>query len=606
MEVTVRLLGQPVLERDGRPRAGPRGRKAWALLAYLVLAPRPPSRRRLVSLLFADADDPLAALRWNLSQLRRVFGNAAAITGDPVVVCFGSDQLVDVQLLLSGRRHDSAELLRLGGELLEGIDLHVSSAFEAWLVAERQRLAAAAQATLYEAALDALVTSRPQQAADLASRAIELDPYDADCHTVLVRCLMAMGDVPGAERQAARCMETFRNELGRDAPPSVGRAAVAESERRIARGIVSSASARSYLDVGRASMSAGSVVIGLEQLRRAAEVARAAGDLPLTGTALVALAGGTIHGAGGRGAEAAELLHEGLALARSYGDEQTAATACLEMAFLEVQRGHGYRVASWLEEAEALELGEGELARVWGIRGMSSTDTADYPGALEALDRAIEHARHPGSSRQLAWSRAMVGRVHVLRGEPALASIVLDQSLEVLRELGWTAFLPWAASFRAEAALDIGDLNSAAELLDHAWVLATEARDHCWMATVGYGLARLSAAGGEHDAAIGWVEAGLRPTPWYLWPRARLLDVGCEVASAVRPELAAAWSQELSELATRGDMREHVVRVRLHRARLGQVDQLEAAYHDASVIDNPVLHDLLARAGGSRSPDSLT
>jgi len=36
---------------------GVRGRKAWALLACLLLADRPPSRRHLAELLFADADD---------------------------------------------------------------------------------------------------------------------------------------------------------------------------------------------------------------------------------------------------------------------------------------------------------------------------------------------------------------------------------------------------------------------------------------------------------------------------------------------------------------------------------------------------------------------
>src|SRR5512133_2725545 len=43
--LTIRLLGPPSIERDGRPAPPPRGRKAWALLAYLLLADRPPGRR---------------------------------------------------------------------------------------------------------------------------------------------------------------------------------------------------------------------------------------------------------------------------------------------------------------------------------------------------------------------------------------------------------------------------------------------------------------------------------------------------------------------------------------------------------------------------------
>ena len=38
MSLSIRLLGRPALHRDGQPAATPRGRKAWALLAYLALA----------------------------------------------------------------------------------------------------------------------------------------------------------------------------------------------------------------------------------------------------------------------------------------------------------------------------------------------------------------------------------------------------------------------------------------------------------------------------------------------------------------------------------------------------------------------------------------
>jgi hypothetical protein len=36
------------------------------------------SRKHLAGLLFEDAEDPLAALRWNLSELRRLLGTRAA------------------------------------------------------------------------------------------------------------------------------------------------------------------------------------------------------------------------------------------------------------------------------------------------------------------------------------------------------------------------------------------------------------------------------------------------------------------------------------------------------------------------------------------------
>src|SRR5664279_3692011 len=54
--LTIRLLGAPGIERDGLPLRSPRGRKSWALLAYLLLAERPPNRRYLAEMLFSDAD----------------------------------------------------------------------------------------------------------------------------------------------------------------------------------------------------------------------------------------------------------------------------------------------------------------------------------------------------------------------------------------------------------------------------------------------------------------------------------------------------------------------------------------------------------------------
>ncbi len=72
--VAVHLLGRPRIEVDGASGYRFRSRKSWALLAFLLLAERPPTRSRLASLLFAEADDPLRALRWCLAEVRRGLG----------------------------------------------------------------------------------------------------------------------------------------------------------------------------------------------------------------------------------------------------------------------------------------------------------------------------------------------------------------------------------------------------------------------------------------------------------------------------------------------------------------------------------------------------
>ena len=74
MTVVAQLLGPPLVTREGVVYAPPRGKKVWAVLAYLALAEQPPTRQVLASLLFPEAEDPANALRWNLSELRRLLG----------------------------------------------------------------------------------------------------------------------------------------------------------------------------------------------------------------------------------------------------------------------------------------------------------------------------------------------------------------------------------------------------------------------------------------------------------------------------------------------------------------------------------------------------
>ena len=112
--VRIRLLGPPAIERDGVPAPPPRGRKAWALLAYLLLAERPPGRRHLAELLFDEADDPLGALRWTLAELRRKLGAPELFGGDPVATTLGNGITADVHAL-TGELADPAGLLDLDG-----------------------------------------------------------------------------------------------------------------------------------------------------------------------------------------------------------------------------------------------------------------------------------------------------------------------------------------------------------------------------------------------------------------------------------------------------------------------------------------------------------
>jgi DNA-binding SARP family transcriptional activator len=97
--LVVRLLGRPQLERDGLLLVPPRGRKSWAVLAYVALAELPVSRERLSSLLFSDAADPQGALRWTLAELRRALVAADVLRGDPLRLGSPAGIAVDVLMV---------------------------------------------------------------------------------------------------------------------------------------------------------------------------------------------------------------------------------------------------------------------------------------------------------------------------------------------------------------------------------------------------------------------------------------------------------------------------------------------------------------------------
>ena len=211
--VTIRLLGVPAIQRDEQPLRQPRGRKAWVLLGYLLLAERPPSRRRVAEMLFGDANDPLRALRWTLAELRRSLGDAITFEGDPLICTKGVDVAVDVHTLVADQA-DPAELLGLEGELLEGLDLSSSPTLDSWLVVERHRLSAIREARLREAAVALLATGQARDAVAFAAATVASNPLEEGNHELLVRSLAMSGNRDAALREVAVADDILQRELG--------------------------------------------------------------------------------------------------------------------------------------------------------------------------------------------------------------------------------------------------------------------------------------------------------------------------------------------------------------------------------------------------------
>ncbi|WP_445155060.1 tetratricopeptide repeat protein [Arthrobacter sp. Hor0625] len=594
----IRLLGPPRIEppdaappgppgRDVAPLQ-PRGRKAWAVLAYLALNPAGVIRTRTAALLFPDAADPLGALRWNLSELRRALGGAA-IAGDPLRLDLRPGWRCDVSELASASVQD-LHPRRFEGQLLEGLDFADNPVFESWLADQRYRLETAVQSLLYDAALAALAAGTPSDAAALASQVLQRDPFHTDCAAVLVKALVALGQPGRAREQVTRFGELYRAELGLPLPEEVRRALSDPGAGADSGTPANAATVRSYLDAGAASLSAGAVDRGLAQLRLAVELSQRAGERRLLAESLVTLAGAVIHQAGGRGAEVADFLHRALSAEAPDGGSRTAAAAYRELGYLAVQRGVPDRAAAWLTKAMRAATGfPDEQSRILAIQGMLASDTARYGEAAAALAESVRLAGDAGNRRQQAFGEALLGRVHLIRGELDLAAACLDRALDGVAAEHWTAFEPFVAGLRGETYLAEGKFEQAAALIDRSWVMAELAGDHCYMALAAGAQARLFLARGDLAAAEHWVGRGLAPSPWYLWYSARLLDVATEVALAAGSPQAAEFADRLAALAGRSGMREFAVRAQSHRASLGDAAAAESARWLAKEIDNPVL-----------------
>jgi DNA-binding SARP family transcriptional activator len=587
--LTIRLLGAPAIERDGRPTRPPRGRKAWALLAYTVLSDRPPSRRQLAELLFADADDPLGALRWTLAELRRALGVPGALAGDPVVAALDGAE-VDV---LAGEPLPDAE-----GDLLDGVHLPACLEFESWLLVARHRVAAAVEARLREEAVALLAGGRAGAAIRYASRAVARQPLDEGNHELLVRCLAAAGDEAAALRQVAICEDLFRRELGAKPSPAVRDAARLGVGSAAGAPLRGRAAAVSQLEAGRAAIVAGAADAGIQCLRRAATEAARCRDTALQARALAALGSALVHAVRGRDNEGAVVLREAVEVAARSGERATAVTARRELGFVEVQAGRRGTADAWLAQAQELAETDAELAAVLAIRGMSASDAANYPVALAQLGESVELARSCGDQRQEAWSAGVLARSHLLRDDRSQAAAALARSLELVHQQRWMAFLPWPQTLRAELDLRGGDLDGAADGLEQAWALACQLGDPCWEGMAGRGLALLHAGRGDPASAGAWLDEAAqrcnRVPDRYQWVHGHVLDAAAAAALArgdhdrARRLVDALWS-----LAACCDLRELVVRAHVHRYRLGDGAALNAARLLAANIDNPALSPLL-------------
>ena len=592
----IRLLGRPTVERPGDEPYRLRSRKSWALLAYLLLADTPPSRSQLAGMLFAEADDPLRALRWSLAEIRRCLGEDSSLDGDPVLLRLPPETVVDVDVLSHRTWTDAVEVVGLDRELLDGIAIQAAPAFESWLLSERRRLAAAAEAILHEAALGLLAQGAHDRARGFAVRAAAMSPLDENHQALLIRLYRLAGDDAAAEQQYAAWTHLLDTELGTK-PGQAVEAAMRERPPDRAH-VATDASIDAVIEAGGAAIAAGAREPGVMSLRNAVALADAAGTIPLRVRARQVLAEALIHSLRGLDEEGLAYLHEADRLAIGTGDGVAAGQARAELGYVDFLRARYDRSELWLKESLAFADGSPAVtAKATTYLGSVYSDRADYPRAIALLDRACTLARACGDRQREAYALSMRGRLDLLRGHLDDADLHLTAAVEVAEREHWLSFLPWPQAFQGAVRLARNDSAGAEEILQQAFARACQLGDPCWEGTTARELALVAEAKGETDDAFATLlDARVRSDRLedpYVWLAAYILDALCTLGRRHDHPATREWVDSMGRLASRTGMREMTARALLHSAALGNEGDRSIAAILAADIENPELQRLL-------------
>lgn len=224
------LFGHLRVSINGQNIVLPASKKTRGLLGYLLASNRPRSRSELCDLLWEDAEDPRAALRWSLSKLRTALGperlvadrNSVELWRDALETDLAKVEEISVRL--DGVATE--DLMRcqtlFRGEFLNGLDLSECYSFYEWCQAERSRLG-----RLHEDLLQRLLSRTrddPKRGVEYAHKLVGLNPFDETAHIRVIELQLALGRPAEAAAQAAQCRKIFQTELGIEPSPALDQA----------------------------------------------------------------------------------------------------------------------------------------------------------------------------------------------------------------------------------------------------------------------------------------------------------------------------------------------------------------------------------------------
>jgi DNA-binding SARP family transcriptional activator len=560
MGVDIQLLGQPQITVDGGLHRL-KGRKSWGLLANVLLESKP-TRRQIVDRLFADADDPMASLRWHLLQVRRAIEPGQIVETGGHLRFTGTGCRVDAVEILNGLLplEQVSDVCR--GELLEGMSFAETPPFDLWISLQRTRVAAAVGDTLRWAAT-VLSRTNPTEALALLERALLADPFDDSIHELAVG-ISARQSAAAAHAYIDRVRNVYKQELGVELPESILRPLSSPAISPTAPRLDSETSARTLMKVVEARLEANEYERAMEVARRAASAAAESGDRRLQARALLTLGRTLIHSVPGRDHESLGVLGRALQLADQEEDPEL-------LAHIERETGYVALIAGRYGAAETAFTRSIRWANIAGdpvleaqartFRANCACDRNDYAAAEDDLQRALGELPSQADRAQRGFTRTGLARVLLRTGRVGEARSAATVALEELESGGWHGTVPWPLSLLGEALLAEGDIAGASQSCQQAFAFACEYPDACWEAISLRGMAQVAASQGNEEEAqrllLEAIErAGRTPDTWR-WAVAWVLTDLVELEKGAVQERAV----EAYRIASTGPMPDLVQRL---------------------------------------------
>jgi len=194
-----------------------RSRRTIGLLGYLATEQRPVARDLLVALFWPDESSSVgrANLSRELHNLAQVLPCCWESDRHKVTFIPSADTFVDIYQLLKLKKlecwGEASELLN--GEFLEGLYLDHNTAFENWLLAERERWRRYSEEILKRLIEGHIRRGQYTEALDQSQCLLQFSPWNETAHRNVMRLLALTGKRGAALRHFEVCKSVLRDEL---------------------------------------------------------------------------------------------------------------------------------------------------------------------------------------------------------------------------------------------------------------------------------------------------------------------------------------------------------------------------------------------------------